>query len=127
LSPFGFEIYAAIDAYSRCIIWIYVGVSGRVSLSVVRQFLLVILEKGYIPYIVRSDRGKETPLAAEVHFALSRTMQDNPQFQLRDCWYYGTSTTNQRIESWWSGLQKSQLYRWRVSNAFTSYDLSNYL
>jgi hypothetical protein len=26
LSPFGFEIYTTIDAYSRCIIWIYVKV-----------------------------------------------------------------------------------------------------
>jgi hypothetical protein len=62
---------------------------------VVRQFLQVITEKGYIPYIIRSDRGKETPLAAEVHFALSRTMNDNPHFKLNDCWFYGTSTANQ--------------------------------
>ncbi len=80
----------------------------------VRQFLQVITEKGYIPYIIRSDRGKETPLAAEVHFALSRTMNDNPHFKLNDCWFYGTSTANQRVESWWSQLQKSQLYFWRV-------------
>lgn len=125
LSPFGFEIYAAIDAYSRCIIWIYVGVQGRVSLSIVQQFLRVVLEKGFIPYIVRSDRGKETPLAAEVHFALARTMQDNPGFKLRDCWYYGTSTANQRIESWWSGLEKSQLYRWRVGVFLRTTFISN--
>ena len=87
----------------------------------------VIAEKGYVPYIVRSDRGKETPLAAEVHYYLSHTMQNNPHFQLRDCWYYGTSTANQRIESWWSHLQKSQLYRWRVSNSnFASYEANNF-
>jgi hypothetical protein len=52
LSPFGFEIYAIIDAYSRCIIWIYIRVQGRVSLLIVRQFLIVVLEKGFIPYII---------------------------------------------------------------------------
>jgi hypothetical protein len=91
---------------------------------VVRQFLQVITEKGYIPYIIRSDRGKETPLAAEVHFALSRTMNDNPHFKLNDCWFYGTSTANQRVESWWSQLQKSQLYFWRVGVGSHSRDLA---
>jgi hypothetical protein len=35
LSAFGIEIYACIDAYSRNIIWIYVGISNRTSHSVV--------------------------------------------------------------------------------------------
>jgi hypothetical protein len=70
----------------------------------------VIINKEYIPYIVQSDCGKETPLAAEVHFALARTIQNDPCFKLKDCWFYGTSTANQRIKSWWSQLQKSQLY-----------------
>ena len=26
LSPFSFEIYITINAYSRCIIWIYMGI-----------------------------------------------------------------------------------------------------
>jgi hypothetical protein len=34
----------------------------------------VIVDKGYIPYIVRLDRGKETPFVAEVHFALACMM-----------------------------------------------------
>jgi hypothetical protein len=59
----------------------------------------MIINKGYIPYIVRSDRDKETPLAAEVHFALARTMQNDPYFKLKDCWFYSTSTVNQRIKS----------------------------
>jgi hypothetical protein len=44
----------------------------------------VIIDKEYIPYIVRSDRGKETPLATEVHFALARTIQNNLCFKLKD-------------------------------------------
>jgi hypothetical protein len=58
----------------------------------------VIVDKGYIPYIIRSDRGKETPLAAEVHFALAYIMQNNLCFKLKDCWFYSISTANQQIE-----------------------------
>ncbi|KAL8799618.1 MAG: hypothetical protein Q9182_005749 [Xanthomendoza sp. 2 TL-2023] len=36
LQDFGFEIYAAIDSYSREIIWIYCGVSGLTGISVAR-------------------------------------------------------------------------------------------
>ncbi len=114
LSPYGFQIYACIDAYSRCLLWIYVGSSNRTAQSVLRQYLQVVAEKGYQPYIVRSDRGKETELAAEVHYAFARTMQNDLNFSMGNCWFYGTSTGNQRLESWWSQLQKSQLYLWTV-------------
>jgi hypothetical protein len=114
LAHWGFQIYGCIDAYSRNIIWMYVGTSNRTAQSVLQQYLNVCSTTGFQPKIVRSDRGKETLLCAEVHYAFARTMQDNPNFKLGDCWFYGTSTGNQRIESWWSQLQKSQLYRWRV-------------
>jgi hypothetical protein len=115
LAEWGFQIYGCIDAYSRNIIWLYVGISNRTSQSVLRQYTTTCSTLGFQPRIVRSDRGKETLLCAEVHFALARMMQDNPNFKIGDCWFYGTSTGNQRIESWWAQLEKSQLYRWRVS------------
>ena len=34
LSRFGFEIYSAIDAYSRYIVWCYIGISNRTAVSV---------------------------------------------------------------------------------------------
>jgi hypothetical protein len=37
LSQYGIQIYAAVDAYSRKIIWFYVGNSNRTPISVVRQ------------------------------------------------------------------------------------------
>jgi len=116
LSQWGFQIYACIDAYSRNIIWIYIGISNRTAQSVLHQYLLTIGDIGYRPYIIRSDRGKETLLSAEVHFALSRTIEDNPNpdLKVQDCWFFGSSTGNQRIESWWSQIEKSQLYRWLV-------------
>ncbi|KAL3429984.1 hypothetical protein BDV09DRAFT_189660 [Aspergillus tetrazonus] len=39
LAPYGVEIYAAIDAYSCYIIWVYVGISSCTAVSVLYQFL----------------------------------------------------------------------------------------
>jgi hypothetical protein len=121
LDYWGFQIYGCIDAYSRNIVWMYVGISNRTAQSVLRQYLKVCSNTGFQPKIICSDRGKETLLCAEVYFAFACTIQDSPTFKLRDCWFYGTSTGNQRIESWWSQLQKSQLYRWKVCFNFIIY------
>lgn len=32
-----------------------------------------------------------------------------------DCWSYGKSTKNQRIESWWNQLCRARTGYWRVS------------
>ena len=39
LCQYGIEILGAIDAYSRCIPWIYVGVSAAAAVSVVKMYL----------------------------------------------------------------------------------------
>jgi hypothetical protein len=39
LEPFDFEIYAAIDGYSRYLVWFYISVSARTAVSVLRQSL----------------------------------------------------------------------------------------
>ncbi|KAL4788820.1 hypothetical protein BDV19DRAFT_375124 [Aspergillus venezuelensis] len=39
LAPYGVEIYAAINAYPRYIIWVYVSISSRTAVSVLCQFL----------------------------------------------------------------------------------------
>ena len=118
LSPFGIDIYACIDAYSRAIIWVYVGISNRTSHSVVQQYLMTCARLGYMPMFFRADKGGELPLIAEAHFCFSR-LADPSVLRVQDCFYFGKSTKNQRIESWWQELECSQLFRWRVS--YTSF------
>jgi hypothetical protein len=43
LLDWGIEIYAAIDAYSQFIIWIYVGISNRTEQSVLVQYNQTVL------------------------------------------------------------------------------------
>ena len=61
---------------------------------------------------MRSDHGTETPLAAAAHHSLRQSLDSDIEF--KDCYWFGTSMANQRIESWWGQLSKSLLYQWRV-------------
>lgn len=112
LQPYGIEVYASIDAYSRYIKWIYVGVSARTQVSVVRQYLDTVKTVDKIPKKIRSDHGTETGLIGGTHIQLMQA--HDPSIQAEDCYIYGTSTANQRIEAWWGQLTKSLTYKWRV-------------
>jgi hypothetical protein len=70
LRDFGFDIYAAIDAYSRFVIWSYCGVSASTERSVLEQYMAAVKDQGFIPQVVRSDKGSETTSAAAAHFLL---------------------------------------------------------
>lgn len=65
-----------------------------------------------MPQIIRSDRGIETPMLAAAHHEFIKGTREDASFD--SCFRYGTSTANQRIESWWSQLTKSTIGRWRV-------------
>ena len=112
LKPYGIEIYACIDAYSRCIIWLYIGVSNATQHSILLQYLQTIELLELQPRFVRSDRGRETVQLADTHFELQKDSQ--PDLEFKDCYMYGTSTANQRIESWWLQMSKQLLWRYRV-------------
>lgn len=119
LKHWGFEIYASIDAYSRYITWFYIGISASTARSVVGQYLSVLQAKGVMPYLVRSDRGGETVLMAGAHFYLSqhrlrkRDGVEGP-ITFRQCWIYGKSTANEKIESWWLRFSQGRGGFWRV-------------
>jgi arginine repressor len=126
LQPYGFEIYAGIDAYSRFIPWFTVSFSTHTSIGVGLQYLSVIRTLGFAPRIIRADRGKETPVLAGLHWYLSHlsgrervsplTGVSSP-IQFRDCFIYGKSINNVKIESWWNRLCKGRTQFWRVSSS----------
>jgi hypothetical protein len=129
LTRWGFQIYAAIDTYSRKIIWVYVGFDALTSVSVAKQYMDTIGQLGIIPRRIRADRGTETPIIGDLQYELRRQTEFH-NGEILEChievfpfdWavLYGTSMKNQRIESWWRQLQKSCLGPWRVSlSAYT--------
>ena len=100
LDHWGFQIYAAIDAYSRFVIWVYVGISSHTAKSVLRQYVNAVAQKKVVPHILRSDRGVETTMIAAAHYELRKC--HDPEMTIGSFYRYGTSTANQRIEAWWS-------------------------
>jgi hypothetical protein len=69
-SQYGIQIYAAVDAFSRKIIWFYVGNSNRTSISVVRQYFTAVQTIGICPRFIRTDKSTETVLLADLYFSL---------------------------------------------------------
>lgn len=106
LEPFGIEIYAAIDGYSRYMIWVYIGVSARTAVSVERQYLDCITRTGFQPRVIRSDRGTETQLMADAHYEIRR-FEDPIVDEPGKCYWFGRSVDNQRIEAWWGQLSNA--------------------
>jgi hypothetical protein len=116
---FGIQIYAAIDAYSRNIIWIYVSVSGRTMVSVYKQFAMALKSGKVAPRLIRTDKGKETIMAADAQYLHARQIR-GVDCTFRDCFIYGSSVANQRIEAWWAQISKGQLGDWLVSLYFNN-------
>lgn len=119
LQQYGIEIYAAIDAYSRYVPWIYVGVSATTSISVAKMYITAMDMLEIQPQFLRADRGSETTLIMNAHWQLHQERE--PGINAQDVLMYGTSTANVRIESWWGQLTKGQTNKWRVCYYFISY------
>jgi hypothetical protein len=121
LKAYGFEIYAAIDAYSRNIIWFYVGHSATTALSVLKQYLTACDAYGFRPWYLQADKGSETPLIAAAHwnFALAadgRVEWNGQVFQqgkrLKDSYKAASSTKNVKIEKWWESMLHVSSRQW---------------
>jgi hypothetical protein len=63
-----------------------------------------------IPYRVRSDYGSETVDLYNVHKAFHMT---SPEGDQDECYVYGRSVHNQRIECYWSGFIRQWGARWQ--------------
>jgi hypothetical protein len=80
----------------------------------VSQFLIKLGELNVMPQIIRSDRGVEVDMMVDAFFTLQRDVE-GPQLNLNECYYFGKSTKNVRIESWWRQLIMRQTKPWIVS------------
>jgi hypothetical protein len=123
LARYGIEIYGSVDAYSRKIIWFYVGVSNRTQVSVLHQYLHTIKTLGYCPNYLRTDRGRETPMMADAHYYLYHTacLHDDTisdkafdSICFADCYLFGKSTGNVKIEGLWGQLIVGQTEQWML-------------
>ena len=75
------------------------------------------------PQIIRTDRGSETTMIGNAHYQLMQ--KQSPDISFEECYYYSTSTANQRIEAWWGQLTKSSIFRWRVCHRFRTFSMTS--
>ena len=105
LKPFGFSIHGGIDGFSRRILWLEVGHTNKNPKVVAHYFVNCVQQVGGLPRIVRADAGTENVNVSGIQRFLRRDDEDS--FGGEKSFMYGKSTSNQRIESWWSFLRKS--------------------
>jgi hypothetical protein len=112
LAYFGFQIYGIIDAYSRMIIGVFVGVSNRTQIAVLAFFLHCIRLHNCFPKKLRTDKGSETLLMASAQVKLRR-QEKGEDLPFAKAYTFGPSTKNQRIEAWWNTLASGQTESWK--------------
>ena len=112
MRQYSIEIYGAIDAYSRYVPWINVGVSAATAISIAKMYLRALEVVPIQPQYLWADRGTETSLIMNAYWQLHQ--ERNPIIGAEQTFMYGSSTANSRIESWWGQHGKSQIQKWPV-------------
>ncbi|KAJ8037931.1 hypothetical protein HOLleu_18876 [Holothuria leucospilota] len=109
LKPYGICINAAIDGFSRNIIWIKAYWTNSNPRIIAGYFMEEVEKLGGCPARVRCDMGTENVYLEQMQRFLR---YDHVDEFARDCFIYGSSNHNQRIESWWSYLRKQHAQFW---------------
>lgn len=103
LKPFGFAIHGAIDGYSRRIMWLEVGPSNNDPAIIAKYYLDCVQQLGCVPRVIRADKGTENGIVEILQTYFRFNCDD--EFSGPRSFMYGKSTSNQRIEAWWSILR----------------------
>ncbi|KAF3851382.1 hypothetical protein F7725_013154, partial [Dissostichus mawsoni] len=98
LKPYGLAISGCIDATNND--------PGVIA----QNYIRCVTEHGVIPMRLRTDCGTENGTMAAIQCALRSRHSDN--FAGAASHMYGSSTANQRIESWWSYFRKQRSQFW---------------
>ena len=110
LKPYGFAIHGCIDGYSRKMLWLNVGPGNNDPKVIGAYFLNTISSLSNVPRLVRADRGSENIILGGMQRFFRRNHVDS--LAGWNSFRYGTSTSNQRIESWWSQCRRSRMNWW---------------
>lgn len=91
--------------------WLEAGRSNNDPFHVCCYFARCVKQNNGLPYLVRSDRGTENVNIAYMQRLLRRENNDQ-RGNLDSTFMYGTSTSNQRIEAWWSKFRGLGMEAW---------------
>nr|XP_055036971.1 uncharacterized protein LOC129424369 [Misgurnus anguillicaudatus] len=109
LKPFGIGISGCIDGFSRKVMWLCSASSNNDPGIIAHNYMQCVFQFG-LPARLRTDCGTENGTMVAIHCALRSHHTDDFAGVLSHM--YGTSTANQRIESWWSFFRKQRTQFW---------------
>ena len=110
LKPFDVSLHGCIDGFSRKLIWLKVGLSNKNPDAIAHYYLDAISELGGVPHIIKADDGTEHALIEPIHIYLRSI---NEEEGIENAFSITTSPQNQRIEAYWSILQRDRLGWWK--------------
>jgi hypothetical protein len=123
LKPFGFSIHGCIDGFSRSLIWLEVGPTNKNPEVIGKYYLDAILQIGGVPEKMRSDDGTENSIVEVLQIFLRSQHDEHSGLA---SFSIGTSTSNQRIEAYWSHLIRDGPGWWvNVFKDLRDFDLYN--
>ena len=108
LNPYGFGISGCIDGFSRYLLWLNVYRTNKDPKVIAGYFYETLEEIGAGPILIRVDAGTENGTVKDIQSSL----MGNGRNGRMNTWIEGTSTLNQRIESFWGHLRKQCLEFW---------------
>jgi len=109
LKPYGICINGAIDGYSRYIMWLRAYTTNSDPRVIGGYFMNTLRLNAGCPARIRTDMGTENGHMRDMQRAMRWDHRD--EFA-RNCFIYGASTHNQRIEAWWGFLRTHNAQYW---------------
>ena len=106
LKPYGLCIHGCICGYSRRVMWLNVYTTNNDPKVVGGYYLATVEKYGGTAYLIRGDFGTENVLIKNLQCLFRRHVDENPSY------VEGSSTHNQRIESWWGYLRRHHAQHW---------------
>lgn len=103
LKPFGIALSGCIDGYSRKLLWLEAYSTNNNPKVILGYYLTAVSEMHGCPAKIRADMGTENGMVELAQKLLCRN---------ENSFVYGKSTTNQRIEAWWSILRRMCMQYW---------------
>ncbi|CAL8372929.1 unnamed protein product [Arctogadus glacialis] len=110
LKPFGLALSGCIDGFSRKVLWLVCGPTNNDPTVIAHYYLSCVRNLGVIPMRLRTDCGTENGTMAAIQCTLRH--HHNDYYSGASSHMYGSSTSNQRIESWWSIFRKGRSQFW---------------
>ncbi|KAL2098347.1 hypothetical protein ACEWY4_007554 [Coilia grayii] len=110
LKPFGLAISGCIDGFSRKLLWLKCGPTNNNPTVIAHYFLSCVRNLNAVPMRLRTDCGTENGIMAAVQCTLRHHHVDH--YSGESSHMFGSSMTNQRIESWWSMYRKGRAQYW---------------